>query len=140
MSLAQYCRFLFVGGFVALITVGTREVLGYLFHRDTVIAYSASVGAAYVIGILLSYLLNHRFTFGGGDRDRAWRGFPLFIAVACTGLVATWLLSIGIRYGIDLDKYAGRYAGALAFATAAVLASLITYPLNARFVFRQRPG
>ncbi len=138
MSVGQYGRFLIVGAFVGIVSVGCRELTGYLLVADTAWNYSLSVAVAYVIGIMLSFLLNHRFTFGGDQRSRNCRIFARFVAIAAVGLVATWLLALALRYGTHLDARIGSSAKPLAFVSAAFLSSLLTYPLNARFVFGGR--
>jgi hypothetical protein len=40
------------------------------------------------------------------------------------------------RYGAHLNTLPGNSSVAVTFVLAALLSSLITYPLNARFVFR----
>jgi putative flippase GtrA len=86
----------------------------------------------------LSFLANHRFTFGG-THSRDWRKFLLFTSVALVGMASTWLLSLLLRYGAHLDAIAGKFSATLAFAVATLLSSTITYPLNALLVFRKRP-
>ena len=114
-------------------------MIGYLLPGETAFYYSLSVVLAYVIGIGLSFLINQRFTFqqAGGNKSK----FLVFVAIAITGLVSTWLLSLTLRYGLRLDSFLGDVAPACAFAAAALLSSALTYPLNALFVFREpRPG
>jgi putative flippase GtrA len=135
MSLGQYARFLIIGAFVGIVTVGCRELVGHLLVADTRRNYSVSVGVAYAVGITLSFFLNHRFTFGGDERSRNWRVFFHFVAIAIVGLVSTWILSLALRYGTHLDAHIGSAAKPVAFATATLLSSLLTYPLNARLVF-----
>ncbi len=135
MSLGQYARFVIIGAFVGIVTVGCRELIGHLLVADTPRNFSISVGLAYAIGITLSFFLNHRFTFGGDDSSRNWRIFFQFVAIAILGLVSTWILALALRYGTHLDARIGSAAKPVAFATAALLSSLLTYPLNARFVF-----
>jgi putative flippase GtrA len=135
MSLGQYARFVIIGAFVGIVSVGCRELIGYLLAADTAWNYSVSVAFAYAVGIMLSFLLNHRFTFGGDDSSRNWRIFARFAAIAVVGLVATWLLALALRYGTHLDARIGSAAKLVAFVAAALLSSLLTYPLNARFVF-----
>jgi putative flippase GtrA len=138
LSLGQYARFLLVGGFVGIVTVACRELLGYLLHADTQRTYSISIVGAYAVGMALSFLLNHRFTYGGQRAGkRSWRKFVRFVAVALTGLLATWALSLALRYGLQLDALLGPAAKLIAFATATVLSSGLTYPLNSWFVFRE---
>lgn len=138
MSLGQYARFLVIGAFVGIVTVGCRELIGHLLAADTRRNFSISVSLAYAIGIALSFLLNHRFTFGGDDRSRNWRVFSRFVAIAIVGLVSTWVLALALRYGTHLDARIGSPAKLVAFATATFLSTLLTYPLNARFVFGGR--
>ena len=138
MSLGQYARFLIIGAFVGIVSVGCRELIGHLLIADTRRNFSISVGVAYAIGITLSFFLNHRFTFGGDDSSRKWQNFCQFAAIAVVGLVLTWILALGLRYGTHLDVHIGRAARPVAFATAALLSSVLTYPLNARFVFGHR--
>lgn len=138
MSLGQYARFVFIGAFVGIVSVGCRELVGHLLVADTRRSYSISVGLAYAIGITLSFFLNHRFTFGGDDSSRNWRIFFQFAAIAIVGLVLTWILALALRYGTHLDARIGWAAKPVAFATAAFISSVLTYPLNARFVFGHR--
>ncbi len=138
MSLGQYARFLIIGALVGVVSVGCRELTGYLLAADTAGSYSVSVAVAYTVGIVLSFLLNRRFTFGGDDGSRNWRIFSRSAAIAVVGLVATWLLALVLRYGTHLDARIGSAAKLVAFVAAALLSSLLTYPLNARFVFGGR--
>lgn len=138
MSLGQYARFLIVGAFVGIVSIGCRELIGHLLAADTRQNFSVSVALAYAVGIMLSFLLNHRFTFGGDDRSRNWRIFLRFTAIALIGLVTTWILALLLRYGMQLDARVGAAAKLLAFASATLLSTLLTYPLNARFVFADR--
>ncbi len=137
LSLGQYSRFMFVGGIVGVITIGCRELFGLILGPDTPVAYSISIAGAYGVGITLSFLLNHRFTFSRSGTTRSWRRFGRFFAVAVTGLLATWILSLALRYGIRLDALIGPPAKVVAFATATLLSSALTYPLNSLFVFRE---
>jgi putative flippase GtrA len=137
LSLGQYARFMFVGGFVGVVTVACRELLGHILHADTPQAYSLSVVAAYAIGLVLSFLINHRFTYNGPAAQRNWRKFAQFVAVALVGMLITWALSLALRYGLRLDALIGSLAKPVAFATAALASSALTYPLNSLFVFRE---
>lgn len=138
MSLGQYARFVIIGAFVGIVSVGCRELIGHLLAADTRRNFSISVLLAYAVGITLSFFLNHRFTFGGDGSSRNWRVFLQFAAIAIAGLLSTWVLALALRYGTRLDARIGSAAKPVAFATAAFLSSLLTYPLNARFVFGGR--
>jgi putative flippase GtrA len=135
LSLGQYARFMLVGGFVGVVTVACRELLGHVLHADTPQAYSLSVVVAYAVGLVLSFLINHRFTFKEPAAQRSWRKFAQFVAVALTGMLITWALSLALRYGLRLDAVIGPAAKLAAFATAALASSALTYPLSSLFVF-----
>jgi putative flippase GtrA len=138
MSFGQYTRFLVVGAFVGLVTLGCRELIGHLLVVDDQRSYSISVTVAYAIGIALSFLLNHRFTFGAAAGQRSWGNFGKFVAIALVGLLSTWLLSLLLRYGLRLDALIGTWARVTAFAAATVISSALTYPLNSLIVFAER--
>jgi putative flippase GtrA len=137
MSLSQYARFLVIGGFVGLITVGCRELIGRMLVTDSAAYYSLSVVLAYALGIALTYVLNRRHTFNQRDTSASYSTFALFALIALLGAFCTWMLSLLLRYGAHLNALLGNCAAAAAFALAALLSTLITYPLNARFVFRR---
>ena len=138
MHLVQYRRFLMTGAVVGVIAVGCRELLGRALGSDTATYYSISVVSAYCIGIVLSFLINRTFTFRRrGSRD--WSRLPVFAVIAGVGLVSTWILSLGFRYGLDLDMLLGGASPPAAFALAALCSSVITYPLTALLVF-PNPG
>jgi putative flippase GtrA len=134
---SQYLRFLSVGTFVGLVTVGLREIIGRMMIADNAWYYSLSVVLAYVVGIVLSYILNRRLTFGQSDVLASPSAFTLFAAIGVLGTVSTWAFSLLLRYSAHVNAPLGRIAPAVAFALAAVISTLITYPLNARFVFRR---
>jgi putative flippase GtrA len=137
LSIAQYGRFLTVGAVVAILTIACRELIGWLLGADTPVLYSVSVVAAYAVGIALSFALNRKFTFAHASAV-GWAACARFIAVALFGMFLTWTLSIGLRYGLRLQLLLGDASASLAFASAALISSLVTYPLNARLVFRAR--
>jgi putative flippase GtrA len=124
-----------VGTIAGLFSIACRELFGHLLGVDDPRHYSISVALAYVAGILVSFVLNQRFTFRKDKAERSWSRFIPFVAVAMVGLVCTWLISIALRYGLPLTALIGKSSGSVAFAAATVLASLITYPLNGLFVF-----
>jgi putative flippase GtrA len=137
MSFLQYTRFLTVGAFVAFITVGSREVIGRLLGADIPVLYSLSVLMAYAIGMLLSFLLNQKFTFNKAATS-GWKTYIPFIGIALLGMLLTSLISLALRYGLHFESLLGKYSAAASFAGAALLTSCITYPLNALLIFGQR--
>jgi putative flippase GtrA len=136
MSLIQYARFLAIGGVVGAITVGCRELIGFLLGADEPFRYSVSVLTAYAIGIVLSFLINRRHTFRDIGRSPKWASFLRFVLVAILGLFLTWLLALTIRYETSWLIAPGKYSASAAFVLAALISTAITYPLNALLVFR----
>ena len=137
LSLDQYGRFFLVGTVIGLLAIALRELIAAALPVDTPTYYSISVIAVYVLGILLSYVLQHRITFKVRLGESNWRRLISFIAVALVGAFATGLLSLSFRYSLGFDRMFGRLSGALAFAVAAVSSSVLTYSLNALIVFRR---
>jgi putative flippase GtrA len=137
MGLAQYGRFLFIGALVAIVTIACRELIAYVLGTDTLLSYSVSVVGAYGFGMALSFVLNGRFTFADSTGFE-WPKFIRFTVIALLGMLATWMLSIGLRYGLRLPAVFGDASAGIAFAVAALVSSILTYPLNAMLVFRAR--
>jgi putative flippase GtrA len=133
---SQYARFLAVGALVGGVTVGLRELIARLLAVDSAWCYSLSVVLAYLVGIVLSYILNRRLTFRQVGASTDPSAFAFFAAIALLGTFCTWAFSLLLRYGAHFNALLGGFAAAAAFALAAVISTLITYPLNARFVFR----
>jgi putative flippase GtrA len=128
-----------IGGFVGLLTVAARELIGWLLVRDSPSNYSLSIGVAYALGIFTSFELNRRFTFASAAASRHRERLLPFVLCAIASLLCTWLLALLLRYGLSLDALIGRAARLLAFALATLICSLGSYFLNARYVFRPRP-
>lgn len=137
LSLGEYRRFFLVGTSVGLLAIALRELIAAVLPADTPTYYSLSVIAVYVFGIMLSYVLQHRITFSVSLRESNWRKLISFIAVALIGALATWFLSLLLRYELGFDRIFGPLSGSLAFAVAAVSSSVFTYALNALVVFRR---
>ncbi len=137
MSLIQYARFLATGGVVGAITVGMRELIGWLLSADDPANYSVSVLSAYAGGIALSYTINRRYTFRDAVGIEAWPSLVRFVGVALAGLFLTWLFSLTIRYETSWLIAPGRYSATSAFAIATLISTAVTYPLNALVVFRR---
>ena len=139
MSLIQYTRFLVIGAGIGIITVGCRALIGAVLGPDDAVRYSISVVMAYAGGILLSFLVNGRYTFRDRATNARWSSLPAFVLVALAGLLSTWCLSLVIRYETGSWIVLGKYSATAAFAIATLLSTGLTYPLNALVVFRGRP-
>lgn len=148
MALAQvskhastYVRYFVVGAVVGVLTVALRELFAYMLPADTPVYYALSVVLAYAVGIVCSYYGHHNVTFRMPEAvDGHATAFTRFAFIAIAGLLATTVMSMLIRYGLPVDRLFGKYAGAFAFATATVLASILTYSLNSAFTFKGHSG
>ena len=137
LSFHQYKRFFLVGTGVGLLAIAFRELIAAALPADTPLFYSISVVVVYGFGIVLSYVLQHHFTFKISLGESNWRRLISFIAVALVGASTTWLLSLAFRYELGFDRVFGQLSGTMAFAAAAVTSSVFTYTLNALLVFRR---
>jgi len=63
-----------------------------------------------------------------------------FIQGVSTVGAATAVLAAALRYGLAFDVLFGRFGPAAAFAAGALLASALTFSVNARLVFAAGPG
>lgn len=133
--LRQFLVYVGVGGFVGIVSIGIREIIG-LILPDTPTWYAISVAIAYGSAILLSFQLHKRITFAGA-LDGAGTAAPLakFTAVAVFGLITSTLLAPAIRYGLTLDELIGEFAPFAAFVAACLVVAVISYALNAAFTF-----
>lgn len=134
---STYSRYFIVGAVVGVLTILLRELFAFLLPADTPVYYALSVVLAYAVGIVCSYFGHRNVTFYrgkpvGGDVQ----AFARFTVIAVTGLVATTVISLVIRYGLPIEAVFGRYTGTFAFALATFLASVLTYSLNSTFTFR----
>ncbi|MFH0342966.1 MAG: GtrA family protein [Chromatiales bacterium] len=134
--LSQYARFLAVGLLVGILAIVLREAMARALPTDTLGFYSLSIIAVYALGILLSFFLHWRYTFRIKANHADLRKLASFFVVALTGASVAWLLSLVCRYVLDFDVLFGHLGASAAFAVGAVAASLLTYTLNARRVFR----
>jgi putative flippase GtrA len=136
LASAQFATYIAVGIIVGLITVGLRALLAALLPSDTTVFYSVSVVAAYSVGVCMSFALQRRITFSRTDVHQVGRTFRLFVGVAVVGALATWALALVFRYVLLFDEVFGSLGATAAFVMAALSASVLTYTLNSRVVFR----
>lgn len=132
-----YPVYLGVSAFVGVLTVAAREALGWMLGRDNPGSYSLTVVLAYLLGTVLNYALQGLLTF---RQPSSARMLVRFAAVSALGLLLTTVLAVALRYGLALDALFGDFGPAAAFASAALLASAITFSVNARLVFAPQAG
>ena len=133
--LDKYFRYAVIGAVVGISAILLREGIAW-FLPDEPIYFALSVGFIYALGIVLSFILQQTFTFRPDQQVHSWRKLLPFIVVALIGAVATLLLALLYRYGFAFDRLFGGFGPALAFAAATLTSSVLSFWLNARFVFR----
>ncbi len=135
----RYLAYLIVAGAVGVITVALREFIGFLL-ADTPFNYALSVLLAYGCGVMLNYAWQLRFTFATATRTGTPRRFGYFAVVAIGGSLLTMATAYALRYEFGFEYlFAGR-AGIAAFCMAALITSLASYYLNARYIFVSNPN
>jgi putative flippase GtrA len=131
----RYVLYVIVAAVVGVITVALREFVGSLLPRDTPVFYAVSVVVAYGCGVVLNYALQSRFTFGAaGGVNSPGRFFAFAITAICSSLL-TVALSYLLRYRLGLGELFGAWGSMAAFCAAAVMVSIVSYSINARYVF-----
>lgn len=131
-----YCKYFVIGAIVGVTAIVAREIIGFLLPADTPVYYMLSVTFVYAGGILASFYGHYRVTFSHIARKRAaLESIGRFTIIAIIGMIITALVSWQIRYALGLERVLGKLLPAFAFGTATVIASLVTYTLNARYTF-----
>lgn len=130
-----YPAYLGVSAFVGVLTIAAREALGWMLGRDNPGSYALTVVLAYLFGTVLNYALQGIITF---RQPASTRMLVRFAAVSIVGLLLTTALALALRYGLAFDSLFGTFGPAAAFAGGALLASAITFSVNARLVFASR--
>jgi putative flippase GtrA len=118
-------RFLIVGVVNTMVGYGVILGLQYLVGFGP---HVANVGG-YLIGWIVSYVLNRRFTFGSDRRHR--EGLPLFLSVA---LVSYAFNALVLEIALRSDSVAGPLAQAIAMAAY----TLCFFQLSRHVAFRRR--
>jgi putative flippase GtrA len=130
----RYLTFVIVGVVVTAATVAFRAVLGRVVGDESQTLYALSIIAAYVFGIALSYVLHRSITFKQST-SAPRKSIVKFVLVQLVGMQATVGLSVLLRWAFGLGLTSPEFVKSAAFAMAALATSLLTYTLNARFVF-----
>lgn len=131
-----YGRYFVIGATVGILTILVREAVAVVLPEDSPPYYALSVSFAYTIGILMSYYGHRTFTFRHASPiGGTLVSFSRFTVIATIGFIVTTLLSVVIRYGLLLDTLFGKFGATCAFASAALIASVLTYSLNSSYTF-----
>ncbi len=136
ISYNRYPRFFIIGSVVGIATVLVRELISTMLDADSKIEYLITICGAYGFGIIASFSLQRKFTFHDHGESRARDHFVLFTLVALAGGALVALLAFVFRYAILTDWLSNQYAPTVAFITATLIVSVLSYWVNAKYVFR----
>jgi putative flippase GtrA len=136
ISYNRYPRFFIIGSVVGIATVLVRELISIMLDADDKVEYLITICGAYGFGIIASFTLQRLFTFRNHGESRARDPFILFTLVALAGGALVALLSFLLRYTLLFDTLFNEYAATVAFIIASLLVSVVSYWVNAKFVFR----
>lgn len=140
VSFHRYPRFFIVGSAVGVATVLMRELISLILGSDGKTEYLMTICGAYAFGIIASFILQSRFIFNKQAEDASGSQFVRFVVIAMAGGGLVAILSFLLRYAFLVNltvAILNQYAATIAFVTATLLVSLISYWVNATFVFRQ---
>lgn len=138
-SFGQYPLYFIIGGLISIFVIIVRECLDRLIPIESTRTYSASVILAYLIGILMSFVLHSRITFYSAQpltSRQKIKQITSFFSNSLLSLVLTLLVSLVLRKLLLLLPIPGNWGNTLAFGFAALLTSIVTYLINKIIVFR----
>lgn len=134
-DIKSFARYSTVGAFVGLVALAVLALSEAIFPVSR-ISYVLSVIGVYGAGIVLSYVLQKKITFGTGFDVDLKKSFLKFLAVALVGASLTTGLSYALRYHFHWSRELLPLAGPASFAIACLVASLLTFYLNRTWVFK----
>ena len=133
---SPYFRYLVVGAVVGVLTISARELLALVLPGDSPGYYLLSVILVYTGGIIASFIGHFHVSFSHvQDKRASLNSMYKFTLVALAGMAVTTVLSYQICYNLGLDTLLGPFLPSFAFGAATLIASLLTYSLNARYTF-----
>jgi len=131
-----YCKYFTIGSFIGIAAIISREFIGVLLPDESPLFYGLSVIIIYIGGTILSYLGHSAVTFVHvKSPQRTAISLFKFTITSVVGGVITTTLSIFFLYGLPLELLAGKFSPAVAFGLAAIVASFVTYYINAIYTF-----
>jgi putative flippase GtrA len=135
---ARYPIYFLVGGFVTLVTITIRDVIGRFLQGSTE-NYIYSIAIVYTIGIALSYFLQSRFTFRTTNKQiHSFKyKFSYYTAVQLIGMGVTIVFSLSIRYLLSPLTIISQFRETISFTIASLIASIVTYGVSKVYIFKE---
>lgn len=127
----QIIAFSILSGLAALANIGSRIILsGFL-------SFQMAVSGAYILGMILNFILNKRFTFPDGPRKTVAE-LRTFSCIALFGLFLTNLLSAGFLVGYStMMSTSNQILETLAHISAVGLVGVYSFLGHKYFSYRQ---
>ncbi|MET9263394.1 GtrA family protein [Amycolatopsis sp. NPDC004079] len=131
--LGQLIRFAAIGGFCALLDLGTYSLLRAV-GMDATPWVDIARAISFIVGTTTAFFLNRRFTFAAGKRDGNAQigGFVLLYAV-------TFLVTIGVNRLMLNVLPEMAWKATLAWVVSQGTATVINFVMLKWVVFRVRP-
>jgi putative flippase GtrA len=133
-GLGTYSQYLLVSGGVGVATIACRELLGLAVPEQRGLWYAATVGGAYLFGIVLNYVCQGIFTFRGVGK-RSAHTFLRFAVVALLSAFLTMGCSTALLSVLLKWRWLEAYAPSIAFACGALTVSPFSFRLTGKWVF-----
>jgi putative flippase GtrA len=127
----QIVTFSLLSGLAALVNIGSRIIL------STFLSFQIAVSGAYVLGMILNFILNKRFTFPDGPR-KTMAELRTFSCIALFGLFLTNLLSAGflLLYSAIISA-SNQFIETIAHISAVGLVGIYSFLGHKYFSYRQ---
>ena len=136
-GMAQFLRFATVGVKISLIDAGLLYLLPFWFSINLYSARVISLGTAIIVG----YLLNRYFTFGGNERGCFYRQMAGHVSVHLTGGLinyGTFSLVIFIGHSLSVNKLLMTLLPLLGIWIGGIVGLIFNFIFSKRFVFQKQ--
>jgi putative flippase GtrA len=133
----QFFRYMAVGAALAVFTILLREVLALLMP-DTPVSYAMSILIAYGVGILLSFELQQKITFGQIPAPLRRKKFRRFFVISVSIALFATAFAHFLRYQFGLGGLSGQYVPTVAFVITVLITAVASFTLNRLFVFNAK--
>lgn len=133
--LGQLIRFGLIGGFCALVDLGTYTLLTQVAGMSASPWVDLARAISFVIGTTTAFFLNRRFTFAGGRRDGKSQigSFVLLYTV-------TFFVAVGVNQLMLQLLPASAWQHTLCWAVSQATATVINFVMLKWVVFRETPS
>ena len=109
----QFLKFIFAGGFAALVNFSSRFLYSLYF------SYGSSIILAYLTGMVTAFLLTKAFVFEKSAHS-TWKEFYFFTLVNLLAITQTYIISIGLAKYIFIKIHFDFYPEAVAHAIGVI--------------------